>query len=302
MIRPLLRVLGHQQYLRFGVRDRVIRHFHNPDTSVTEEFTVPFFGASYRGNFNTFIDWSVFYYGAYSREELLLMADVLELFDKPVVFDVGANVGHHTLFAALRCGLVYSFEPFPAVSRSIEGKIADNKLTNVRLCPFGLGTENTSAPYLPPKGTNTGTGSFTAANSSSEALHLRIRKADDFVTEEGIEKIHFVKIDTEGYEPQVLTGLRETLAKQRPVVFFEWTQNERSGETPTGPALFPRDYAFFQFVPDTVVMGIFRQGYSLPRITNVWQDGNILAVPNEYIARARADHRSSNIARIIGGA
>lgn len=299
IIRPLLRVLGHQQYLRFGVRDRVIRLFHNPDTSGAGEFTVPFFGASYRGNFDTFIDWSVFYYGAYSREELLLMADVLELFNNPVVFDVGANVGHHTLFAALKCRLVYSFEPFPVVSRSIEGKIADNQLTNVRLCRFGLGTENTTAPYTPPTGANTGTGTFATANGSAEALNLSIRKADDFVREEGIEAIHFVKIDTEGFEPQVLTGLRETLTQQRPVVFFEWSQNERKADTPSGPDLFPQDYTFFQFVPDTVVMGIFRKGYGLPRITTVWRDGNILAVPNEYVEHARTKHRSSNIARLI---
>jgi tRNA G46 methylase TrmB len=136
--RLVLRFLGHQKYLRFGIRDRIIRQFHNPDTSESEEFIVPFFGARYRGNFDTFIDWSVYYYGAYSLEELRLIEDFLEPVSDPIFLDVGANVGHHTLFAALKCRLVLSFEPFRNVARKIEQKIDDNNLTNVTLCRFGL--------------------------------------------------------------------------------------------------------------------------------------------------------------------
>src|SRR5215472_14769316 len=97
--RQLLRAVGHQRYLRFGVRDRVLRRLDDPDITASAEFVAPFFGARYRGNFDTFVDWSAYYYGAYERDDLEVIGDLIAPLDAPTFVDVGANVGHHTLFA-----------------------------------------------------------------------------------------------------------------------------------------------------------------------------------------------------------
>jgi FkbM family methyltransferase len=300
-LRRALRFLGHQHYLRFGVRDRVVRYFDDPDKTRSEEFTVPFDRGMYRGNFDTFIDWSVYYYSAYSREELRLIADVLLTLDSPVFVDVGANVGHHTLFAALHSRLVLAFEPFEAVAWRLTQKITENHLSNVRLFNFALGDHTGLSVYTPPNGHNTGTGSFVGSSESAgPALQLPIRRGDDVLVEMGIEKVDFIKIDTEGYEPFVLAGLRQTLTRSRPIIFFEWSENQRQLSDGIASSLFPERYRFYQFVSDTVVCVFFRRpAYRLELLTRRWPDGYLLAVPEEYVRRVKAELPSSTAARCL---
>ncbi len=54
---------------------------------------------------DNFIDWSVFHYGGYARHELLLLADLAGALRSSAhrqlaFFDIGANVGNHSLFMA----------------------------------------------------------------------------------------------------------------------------------------------------------------------------------------------------------
>ena len=73
-----MRLLGHQNWLRFGIRDRIIRYFVNPDTINSWEYETDFFGLSYKGNLNTFLDWFVYFYGAYEKEVLFFFTGLTE--------------------------------------------------------------------------------------------------------------------------------------------------------------------------------------------------------------------------------
>lgn len=299
LARKMLRTLGRAEWLRFGVRDRIIRFFHNPDTCNPESFVVPFFGAEYTGNFDTFLDWSVYYYGAYAKEELRLFEDFLSTMEQPVVLDVGANVGHHTLFAAMHSKEVFSFEPFAEVAEKLKEKIAANRLTNVTLFEFALGEQNELAAYLKPSTHNTGTGSFAKSGNEGETLSLPVRVGDEVLAEQNIKDIHFIKIDTEGFEPFVLRGLKNTLERCRPLVFFEWTQGERRFIQEECQSLFPRNYCFLNFVSDTVILKLFRESaYRLSPLplSDSWPDGNLFAVPSEHIEYLHAKYPSSNAA------
>lgn len=299
LIRKILQMLGRMEWLRFGVRDRIIRFIHNPDSCESEEFVVPFFGGTYAGNFDTFLDWSVYYYGAYAKEELRLFNDFLSTIDNPIVVDIGANIGHHTLFAAMRSKEVLTFEPFADVINKLKRKISDNDLTNVTLFECALGERNETAIYVKPKGCNTGTGSFAKSGNEGEMLSLPIKIGDEILAQHQITNVHFIKIDTEGFEPFVLKGLRETLGRCRPLVFFEWTQGERALDEQKFQSLFPENYKFYVFIPDTVFLGLFRKlKYRLsPLSSDIWPDGNLFAVPNEYIDRLKKTNPSSNAAR-----
>ncbi len=287
-MRNLLRKYCHQEWLRFGLRDRVARVLHEPDSAKSEAFTVPFFGGQYRGDFSTFLDWSVYYYGAYAREELRLMEDVLALSPTPFVMDVGANVGHHTLFAALHAKQVYAFEPFDGVASQLKSKLADNRRQNVKLFEFALGNCNEVLTYVKPDSANTGTGSFTLPTAGKDTLELPIKLGDEVMANESPERIDFVKIDVEGFEPQVLEGLKETLAKHRPVVFFEWNHEGRRDFLRDPASLFPEDFTFFEFQDDAVIAIFFRKPtYQLKPITGPWPEANIVAVPREKVASMR---------------
>jgi hypothetical protein len=165
-----------------------------------------------------------------------------------------------------------------------------------------LGAENILANFAPPTSRNTGTGSFAKTNDGFNIEELPLRKGDDFLEEQSLDKVDFIKIDTEGYEPLVLDGLRETIATKRPLVFFEWTQNELRSELSSMRNVFPTGYRFFQFVPDTIVLGLFRKlTYRLRPMDGDWKDGNILAIPKEYVKHVQITHPSSAAAHHVLG-
>lgn len=311
VIKSLLRFLGHQEYLRLGIRDRIIRFCHHPDTAKSEEFAVPFFGATYRGNFNSYLDWTVFYYGSHEREDLRLIQEVLEPISDPVVFDVGANIGHHTLFAAQYSKVLYAFEPFEGVSKRMVMKLNDNHVTNVEVCDFGLGENNSREDYFPPDGANPGTGNFLGHGAADRSpIKLEIKKGDDFVEEKHLSKLDFIKMDIEGFEPFALKGLKQTLTALRPVVFFEWTPSSRQEDaSQTASDLFPQDYLFYQVIAHTLVFKVFRQReYRLTLLNDQWVNAdlpeytNLLAVPKEYLERVSALNPLPTIARRLNRA
>lgn len=277
----LMQMFGRCNFLRFGLRDRVLRIFDNPETTEPKQFSTPFFGGKYTGNMASFIDWSVYYYGAYSIEELNLMRDFTPKNNKGIVVDIGANVGHHTLFAALISKEVLSFEPFHEVAEKAELKIKENQLENVKLHRYALGNENSISSYQKPASNNQGTGSFLHSSGSTESVPLQIRIGDDAFEEIGLHHLNFIKIDVEGFEEKVIRGLKKTLSKYRPVVFFEWSENERHLSESAKEDIFPNSYRFYQFIADTNFATFFRKnGYALRSISK-WEDGNILAVPVE---------------------
>ena len=106
---------------------QILRAFSHPNGQKPQPFEVDFFGLSYSGSLANFIDWTVYYYGAFSANELRLLAALaaaLRAQGKPVNFyDVGANIGHHTLFMSADADHVFSFEPFAVVRNEMERKL-----------------------------------------------------------------------------------------------------------------------------------------------------------------------------------
>jgi FkbM family methyltransferase len=229
----VLRLLAHQDWLRG--RDRIIRAFSHPDRQESHVFEVDFFGQPYSGNMNNFIDWSVFYYGAFAGHELQLLsalAEALRTKGKPVNFyDVGANIGHHTLFMSRHADRVLSFEPFSMVRNEMARKLKHAGAENVMIFPVALGDENETGVFHPPTGANLGTGTLghlLPDNASSTTIPVQVARGDDFLAAEKLPPISLLKMDVEGYETRVLSGLRETIWRDRPPIFLEIQPEEES--------------------------------------------------------------------------
>jgi FkbM family methyltransferase len=251
----ILRTLAHQDWLRG--RDRVLRAFSDPDHQASRPFEADFFGQSYSGNMNNFIDWSVFYYGAFAGHELQLLgalADALRAKGKPVnFFDVGANIGHHTLFMSRHADRVFSFEPFSVVRDEMTRKLKHAGVENVTVFPTALGDKNESGTFRPPTGANQGTGTLGDAlpeNASSDTISVQVARGDDFFAANHLPPISLLKMDVEGYETKALAGLQETLLRDRPPIFMEIQQAGRKGPKVEGKVtvedlLYP-DHLMFQ--------------------------------------------------------
>lgn len=222
----VLRFIGHQEWLRG--RDRILRAFAHPDHQEQCLFETDFFGQPYTGDMASFIDWSVFYYGAFGVHEVRLLAaiaDALRAQGKPVnFFDVGANIGHHTLFMANHSDRIFAFEPFSVVRNEMARKLDHAKVTNATIFPVALGDRNETGTFRPPTGANQGTGTLGANlpdNASDDSIPVQVVRGDDFFAANHLPPISLLKMDVEGYEVKALEGLRETIWRDRPPILME---------------------------------------------------------------------------------
>lgn len=284
-LRKVLQAIGRFHFIRFGIRDRIIRLMDNPDKGHNEHFQQTFYNLVYEGNFNTFIDWSVFYYGSYTPHELQLIRD-LAVFEHSTFVDIGANVGHHSLFASSLFDRVIAVEPFEHVYKKLKQKIAANNLQNVKLLTIGLGRKSELLLFYPPQSENTGTGSFLEERQSSVPIQLQVKNGDEVFAEEGITGKTVIKIDTEGFEPLVLEGLKNYIIEHKPIIFFEWSQEKSGGEKRDQlPEAVLREYAFYEFLGHIPLLTFFeRKSYRLRRLAQSWPEGMILAVHNDDIS------------------
>jgi FkbM family methyltransferase len=133
------------------------------------------------------------------------------------VIDVGANVGIHTAIAARSVapgGTVYGFEPVPENFEILVGNLARNQLTNVVVEQLAVGDEaGRSTIYLEDH--SIGTHSLLRSDNSNLAhsLSVAITTLDGYFVDDMPDKVNLLKIDVEGYEPNVLKGATGVLER-----------------------------------------------------------------------------------------
>ncbi len=260
-MKKLLCFIGRLEWIRFGIRDRVIRFFCDPDNVGSCCFEIDFFGKKYNGNLNCYIDWSAYFYGAYEKGNLFLYRDIVSSIAAPVFLDIGANIGHHSLFMSTCCMQVHSFEPYIGVSYKLEQKILSNKIQNITIHPVGLGDKNEELPYYAPLGNNTGTGSFISSHNSNNQEYgvLKIVNADEYISNLHLTKIDLIKIDVEGYEKNVLAGLQHIIEKYRPNLIMEFSHTTKDSFSDFDDllAFFPKNYRVKRIVKNTPRLFLF---------------------------------------------
>lgn len=229
----LFRRFGRQTSLMPRGRDTILRILCNPDKCKPYPFEVDFFGYRYRGNMACNIDWNVFMYGSYAHPELRLLSTLAALVRKQrnVVnfFDVGANVGNHTLFMAAHADKIFAFEPFAPVRELLQSKVASNRLNNVTIFPVALGATDEKLAYSPGAGRNTGMGTLIPRPGTGFAapVDVAVRNGDRLIDEHGLPRIDLLKIDVEGFEPFVLRGLSQHILSDRPFILTELSDKSR---------------------------------------------------------------------------
>lgn len=128
------------------------------------------------------------------------------------VWDVGANVGlYSTMFSGIvgPAGKVIAFEPSPTNFARLETAVAS--LNNVILMPMGLG--ETSGPMAFAEGSDAvgATGRVLPKAGAATGPRVEVRRGDDLVRLAEAAVPNLMKIDTEGFELEVLRGLTDTL-------------------------------------------------------------------------------------------
>lgn len=160
--------------------------------------------------------------GLYEKENLELLLRLLRSLSKPVVLDIGANIGNHTLAFATVASHVHAFEPIPFIQEVLQQNVEQNGLANITVHRLALSDKDDTATIHLDKTGNFGASSFDKGNAIAEAVIVKRRRGDALLDELGVERIDLVKIDVEAHELYVLRGLLETLKRERPVITMEW--------------------------------------------------------------------------------
>lgn len=177
-------------------------------------------------------DWiqeNIYLLGDYESAELNTLKQFLNT--DSVFLDIGANFGLFTLNAAnsiSESGKIISFEPFPKNFEALLRNVNSNNLNQVQLVKSAVGNENTTIElYLDEKENNLGS---VSALPIENAIIEKVQSIsiDSFLKDSSIKKIDFVKIDVEGFEYNVLLGMKETLKIHKPTLLIEIFNDENS--------------------------------------------------------------------------
>jgi FkbM family methyltransferase len=215
------------------------------------DFRVNFFGMIYEGRSGNILDDAILYYGAQEKYILFFMKDVAETLGKDVVFyDIGANVGQHSLFMSKYVKEVHAFEPYPPVLERFRKMVAINRIKNIYIHPVGLGNKNGQLPFYEPPESNLGAGSFIKREDTIDKnFTMPLVIGDEWLEKKGASHVDIIKCDIEGYEKNAFLGLKQTLSSNRPIVVMELNLGleESFQSIDDFYATFPPDYELLFF-------------------------------------------------------
>ena len=151
----------------------------------------------------------------YEPEELEILR---RHFTGGTFFDVGANVGNHSVFAAkiLKANRIVAFEPNKRAFDILRINLLLNGISDRSIAyDVGLaGAEGRASINVPRY-------NLGEARLSLDATAGGIRLVTGDSIPDNADPIGMIKIDTEGFEMDVLSGLQKTIAKHRPPIFIE---------------------------------------------------------------------------------
>ena len=173
------------------------------------------------------IDLHIFIFGAFETE-IVKCAKKLKLNKFNNIIDIGANFGAQTLQIAdeFKNSKIFSIEPTNYAYEKLSKNINLNKelKKNISTHKLFLGSENQEKPD----------GIYSSWNLNSKktkhATHLGEKKdtdnsqsktLDQFIIENKIYELDFIKLDVDGYEYYVLKGGFNFLKKKKPPIFME---------------------------------------------------------------------------------
>ncbi len=135
-----------------------------------------------------------------------------------IVLDCGAHYGVYTR-RALKAGarLVVAIEPEPdnveCLRRNFEAEIAQGRVV---VCAKGVWDRDELLPLYVDPG-NTAAHSFVAGRGSAGVLRsLPLTTIDKMVSELGLPRVDYIKVDIEGAERRALAGGKDTLTRFQP--------------------------------------------------------------------------------------
>ena len=153
-----------------------------------------------------------------------------------IVFDIGANCGATALEISGiigRKGYVFAFEPNPKMFEQCKIIEQKNLFQNIKFFNYGIGSDDTQKPFFIDISDSSQASTFDSLLLGTEK---KLRGSDVFFeTKAQVKRLddldlpspNLLKLDVEGSELEALRGAKRIIAKDRPIIIFEFFFNDR---------------------------------------------------------------------------
>jgi FkbM family methyltransferase len=204
------------------------------------------------------------------------------VYDKhPVVFDVGANVGHwcRKLLELNPQAQVFLFEPSP----DCQQRLSEQKFPGTRLIPAAVGSEPGRASFHFSSEFDDSASLYARRdsyfhNQAYRTIEVEMVTIDSIIEKYEIPFVDFMKMDTEGHELFVLRGAEQALQSKRiGALAFEFGSGNVNSRT------FFRDFWELLTAHGFSIARLAPSGKALP-LSDYYEDCEYFRGATNYVA------------------
>jgi hypothetical protein len=208
---------------------------HNPNVLVSSDY-----GPMIVNRYDQVIGANISQHGYWSNNDINLIKSLIQFrlnnTEKILFYDVGANIGTHSLALAKIFQdkiAIRSFEAQRLIFYMLCGTIALNGLNNIKLENIAVSDIDRSFVdiHLPDYTKINNFGGFELAPAEQSDNHDMVKSAHESIETRTLdsydETVDFIKMDIEGMEDKALRGAVNLIDKSRPICFIEILKTDK---------------------------------------------------------------------------
>lgn len=163
--------------------------------------------------------------GRLAMIEAKYASEAVAVMDGDVVIDIGANIGEFSRTIVERASRLIAIDPDPNVCEALSRNL--NSFSNAIVLQRAMSDADSRVEFY--VSTKNADSSLVRPTQYSETVSVKAMRLDTLIEELGVDRVDFLKLEAEGWEPEILAGAKRTLRITRKIAVDAGP--ERQGQT-----------------------------------------------------------------------